>query len=333
MSRSLLLVAVVLLAGCSRGLPEREAELAALRKDEAHLAAQLTQLSKSVAALQSEVTAAQTGARSMALTLREKQLDAVARWKGQQAKLNELKKGVTLAPRLAAALDLAQSVAGGETVEKRFVRAAEAQDLATLQKLVPFWEERWLDVNGFGAPEEEDPTPVCPTTRSLGCVPIDSDSLWCPDAERNAGWALVLDQAQLTVAELSAGPMHVVDARLAPRVWLTRFGSPDNGGLFLHELRGGRFVTQWQARFNGEAGRLEQFKANLDEDPFTEALFWNSESLAFADPTSRDQVSVLRELQACDATALLERIPAPVRERCRALQAAAAAAAGDAGVR
>lgn len=80
-----------------------------------------------------------------------------------------------------------------------------------------------------------------------------------------------------------------------------------------------------------DAVHLESLKANFDEDPFTEGLFWSKEDLLFADPTSRDDVTLLRDVQACDALELIEGVPAPVRERCRQLKAPAPAI--DAGLR
>ena len=112
----------------------------------------------------------------------------------------------------------------------------------------------------------------------------------------------------------------MVDARLAPRVWLTRVGDAETGALFLHTLRGQRFVTQWQARLVRDDVRLASLEANFDEDAFTEGLFWSKDDLLFADPTSRDTVTLLRDVQTCEALSLLEGIPAPVRERCRVLQ-------------
>ncbi|MDP1828825.1 MAG: hypothetical protein Q8L48_36530 [Archangium sp.] len=321
---------MLLLSACNRALPEREAELAALRRDEAHLAAQLNLLTRNVTSLRASTQGEENRSRTNAAALRELQVEQVETWKGEADALAAKKAAVKLPPNLAAALDLAQSIAGGETLEKRFARGLTAKDPASLAKVLEYWETNWLALNH---PEEEEPEPkVCPTTRSLSCTPIDDDSLWCPDPEQSAAWALLLDNGSLTVGRLGAGQGHVVDARLAPRVWLTRLGDAEGGtgALFLHTLRGGSFQTQWQARLTRDGVHLESLKANFDEDPFTEGLFWTKEDLLFADPTSRDDVTLLRDLQACDALALLEGVPAPVRERCRALKAPPVAV--DAGV-
>ncbi len=75
---------------------------------------------------------------------------------------------------------------------------------------------------------------------------------------------------------------------------------------------------------------LESLKANFDEDPFTEGLFWSKDDLMFADPISQDDVTIYKDANACDALELIEGVPAPVRERCRLLKAPAATV--DAGV-
>lgn len=86
-------------------------------------------------------------------------------------------------------------------------------------------------------------------------------------------------------------------------------------------MRNGNFSTQWQARLVRDDAHLERLQANFDEDPFTSGVFWTKDDLLFADPTSRDDVTLLRDLRACEALSLLEGVPAPVRERCRALEA------------
>jgi len=317
MNRASLFLCLVF-CGCNRGLPEREADLVAVQRDEAHLAAQLNLLTRNVTSLRASAHAEDNRARAASAALRQEQVSAAQSWKGEPAALQAQKAAVKMPPSLFAALDLAQSVAGGEAYEKRFVRAVAANDLAALSPVLDSWESYWLEQN---APDPEAPAAkVCPTTRSLSCTPIDDDSLWCPDPEQNSSWALLLENGALTVGRLGAGQAHVVDARLAPRVWLTRMGDAQTGALFLHTLRNGNFVTQWQARLMRDEVHLESLKANLDEDPFTEGLFWSKDELLFADPTSRDDVTLLRDLQACDALAVLEGIPAPVRERCRQLQ-------------
>jgi hypothetical protein len=316
MNRTWLLIGLML-CGCNRGLPEREADLLAAHRDEAHLAAQLNLLTRNVTALRASTHAEENRARTASANLRQAQVNAAQLWKGEPELLKTQKAAVKMPPSLFAALDLAQSIAGGEANEKRFVRAVAGNDLAALSPVLDSWEANWLDQND---PAPEEPAPkVCPTTRSLSCTPIDDDSLWCPDPEQNASWALLLENGTLTVGRLGSGQAHVVDARLAPRVWLTRMGDAQTGALFLHTLRNGNFVTQWQARLMRDEVHLESLKANFDEDPFTEGLFWSKDELLFADPTSRDDVTLLRDAQACDALALLEGIPAPVRERCRQL--------------
>jgi hypothetical protein len=243
----------------------------------------------------------------------------VESWKGEAAALEAKKKAVKLPQSLSEALDLAQSVAGGEALEKRFVRAMAANDGKELASVLQYWESNWLEADTAGEAEEEAPK-VCPTTRTLTCTAIDGDSLWCPDPDQGASWALLLDNGALTVGRLAGGQGHEIDGRLAPRVWLTRVGDPEKGALFLHTLRGGNFVTQWQTRFVRDDGRLERLQANFDEDPFSEGLFWTKDDLLFADPTSKDEVTLLRDLQACESLALLEGVPAPVRERCRVLK-------------
>lgn len=242
----------------------------------------------------------------------------VESWKGEASALKAKKDAVKLPKSLSDALDLAQSVAGGEALEKRFVRAITANDGKELASVLEYWESNWLEANSSG--EEEAAPKVCPTNRTLTCKSIDDDSLWCPDPDEGAAWALLLDNGALTVGRLAGGQGHEIDGRLAPRVWLTRVGDTEKGALFLHTLRNGNFATQWQARFVREDGRLERLQANFDEDPFTEGLFWTKEDLLFADPTAKDEVTLMRDRQACEALALLEGVPAPVRERCRVLQ-------------
>jgi hypothetical protein len=320
--KNLLVISLVLLAGCNRALPEREAELAALQREEARLGAQLNLLTRNVNSLKGNAQAEENRAKANSAGLRQLQVKMVESWKGEAATLASRKDAVEkkLPKSLSDALDLAQSVAGGETLEKRFVRAMAAKDDAALGSVLEYWEANWLTQTQ--GPEVEEAAPkVCPTTRSLSCTPIDDDSLWCPDPEQGASWALLLDNGALTVGRLNVGQAHVVEARLAPRVWLTRLGDAETGALFLHTLRNGTFVTQWQARMMRDDVHLESLKANFDEDAFTEGLFWSKDDLLFADPTSRDDVTLMRDLQACEALALLEGVPAPVRERCRALQA------------
>jgi hypothetical protein len=316
--RVLLITTLAVLSACNRGLPDREAELAALRKEEAQLVAQLNLLTRNLASLQASTDAEQNRARQAAVTLKQTQVNAVALWKGEVAALEAKKKGAKLTPSLAASLDLAQTVAGGETVERRFVRAVEAKDGVATSKLLDSWELNWLELND-PEPESDAPPPkICPANRSLSCTAIDDDSLWCPDPQERSSWALLVHSGELTVGRLTEGDGHVVDSRLAPRVWLTRLGDASNGGLFLHVLRGGKFVTQWQRRLSDEPEkRLEQLKVNFDEDPFVEAIFWDKEDLLFVDPTTREDVVIWRDVQACDALELVEGVPQPVRERCR----------------
>ena len=309
---------VLLLAGCNRALPEREAELAALKREEARLGAQLNLLTRNLNTLKGNTQGEENRAKANSAALRTLQVAMVETWKGEAATLEAKKKAVKLPKSLSDALDLAQSVAGGEALEKRFVRAMSAKDGKELAGVLQYWETNWLAANTNE--EEEEPAKVCPTDRALTCKSIDDDSLWCPDPDQSASWALLLDNGALTVARLAGGQGHEIDGRLAPRVWLTRVGDTEKGALFLHTLRNGNFVTQWQARFVRDDGRLERLQANFDEDPFTEGLFWTKDDLLFADPTSKDDVTLLRDFQACEALALLEGVPAPVRERCRVLQ-------------
>lgn len=312
-------ILLLALGGCNRTLPERQAELAAAQREEAHLAAQLNLMTRNVGLLKASAQAEENRVKTNSAQLRALQVNMVETWKGEAATLQAKKESVKLTKSLAEALDLAQSVAGGETLEKRFMRAIAAKDLKSLAPVLEYWESNWLAI---ADPDEAEPAAkVCPSNRSLSCTPIDDDSLWCPDPDQGASWALLLDNGALTVGRLVAGQAHVVDARLAPRVWLTRMGDAETGALFLHTLRSGNFVTQWQARLVRDGVHLESLKANFDEDAFVEGLFWSKDDLLFADPTSRDDVTLLRDAQACDALALLEGVPAPVRERCRALLA------------
>ncbi len=314
-----MLLMLTLFAACNRALPEREAELAAVQRDEAHLAAQLNLLTRNLTSLRASTQAEENRAKTNSAGLRAYQVSMVETWKGEAATLKMRKDSVKMPKSLSDALDLAQSVAGGETLEKRFARAMTAKDPNSIAPLLEYWESNWLALQ----PQEEEAEAapkVCPTKRSLTCTPIDDDSVWCPDPEQGASWALLLDNGALTVGKLNAGQGHVVDARLAPRVWLTRMGDAETGALFLHTLRGQGFVTQWQARLVRDDVHLESLKANFDEDAFAEGLFWSNDDLLFADPTARDTVTLLRDVQACEALALLEGVPAPVRERCRVLQ-------------
>jgi hypothetical protein len=321
-------VLVLALCGCNRALPEREAELAAAQREETRLAAQLNLLTRNITLLKGSSVAEENRVKTSSAQLRATQVSMVESWKGEAATLKARQEKVKLPKNLVDALDLAQSVAGGETLEKRFARAMAAKDLKAIPPVLDYWESNWLAI--AQPEEEEEPAKVCPTKRSLTCTPIDDDSLWCPDPEQSASWALLLDNGALTVGRLGAGQSHSVDARLAPRVWLTRLGDRETGALFLHVLRNGNFVTQWQTRLVHDGVPLESLKANFDEDAFTEGLFWSKDDLLFADPTSREDVALLRDVQACDALEVLEGVPAPVRERCRALKSPPPAA-GDAG--
>lgn len=125
----------------------------------------------------------------------------------------------------------------------------------------------------------------------------------------------------LSVGELVAGERHLVDSRLAPRVWLTRFGSGEDEALFVHELRPASdgalsFRTQWQSKLVRKDGRLESSRANLDGDPFTEALYWTKDELVLLDPTQASNVVIERGLSACNA---LEQLDAPTPGAVKAL--------------
>lgn len=333
MNRLALIASLGFLAGCGRKLEDAQAELKALQLDEQRLNAQVGQLQLRVNGLQNALTGEQSRASKTNSDLRMAQLDAVEVWKGNAEALAEKKKSVKLAASLSSALDAAQSTAGGQTIAKRFAAASSEKKGGDVANLVDYWESYWL--------EQVDPEPaepeakVCPTKRTLPCKRIDDDSLWCPDPDNSAAWALLLTNGSLDVARLNAGERHVVEARLAPRVWLTRVGEGEDQVLFLHELRGKgaiTFVTQWQTRALKTDAKLESLRVNLDEDPFTEALFWAKDELLFADPYNESNVALVRGKFACDALALLEKtIPRPVTELCARLAQPADAGVADAG--
>lgn len=333
MKRALVLGVLVSCAACNRGLNDREAERVALARDEANLSAQLTALTRQLNDAKARATTEENRASRSVSALREFQVRMVESWKGDPATLAEWKKKAkTLPPQLEQALDLAQTVAGGEAVEKRFARAVAAGDPKDVGKMVQWWENNW--VAAIETSEEEAPPKLCPTNRTLSCTPIDDDSLWCPDPEQEAAWAMLLENGTLTVARMGNGQLHTVDSRLAPRVWLTRVGSGDRGFIVLHTMRGNAFFQQWQTRVETEHSNgkpIESLKANFDADPFSEALFWDDEEVTWLDPSDRDSVDVLKNVQACEAIAALEGIPGPVRERCRKLTAPVPASMPDAG--
>ncbi|MFZ5442211.1 MAG: hypothetical protein ACOZQL_19540 [Myxococcota bacterium] len=326
MKRTSMVFTFALLLGCEVGLKDREAELIAAHHDEAVLAAQLNQLSTAVAEAKSGAEAEQNRANRALSALREAQVSTVELWKGEPAALAEKKKAAKqLTPTLSAALDLAQSVAGGEIVEKRFARALAAGDVHELGPMLEWWESPWVEAQL--PKDEEEEVKVCPTTRSLSCKPIDEDSLWCPDPEQGAAWAMVLRNADLSVFKLVNGQSHTVDSRLAPGVWLTRMGAAPREVLFIHELHGTSFVTQGVVHLEGLAADggvarpLESFKSNLDADPFVEALFWDESSVLWADPTSRESVRLEKDRVACASLDVLEGVPRPVRQVCARLEA------------
>ncbi|MBL8913140.1 MAG: hypothetical protein JNM17_20760 [Archangium sp.] len=324
------LLCLLCFAACNRGLADREAERAALARDEAALGAQLTNLARQLNETKGRATAEENRAGRSLSALRAYQVSMVESWKGNPEALAEQKKKITvkaIPPLLDQSLELAQSVAGGEAVERRFARAIEANDPKDIGKMVEWWENAWVAASE-SEPDEEAPPKVCPTKRTLTCRPIDDDSLWCPDPEQDAAWAMLLENGTLTVARMSNGQTHTVEARLAPRVWLTRVGSGDRGFIVLHTMRVTTFVQQWQTRIETEKSKgkpVESVKANYDADPFTEALFWDDDDLTWLDPSDRDSVEVLKDVQACEAIETIEGIPAPVRERCRKLTAPVAA--------
>lgn len=334
MTRALVFLCLALTA-CGRRLDDAQAELAALQRDEQRLNATVGQLQQRVVALQKELDAEQARASKANSDLRATQLNAVELWKGNAELLAEKKKALKapLPASLASALDTAQSGAGGQTVAKRFAAATAAGKGAEAAQLLDYWESYWLDAVD-PAPEEPE-AKVCPTKRTLPCKRIDDDSLWCPDPENNASWAMLLSSGDLDVARLNAGERHVVEARLAPRVWLTRVGEGEDQVLFLHELRGKgslSFVTQWQTRALKADAKLESLRVNLDEDPYTEALFWAKDELVYADPYNDSNVALVRGKFACDALAQLEKtVPRPVTELCARLAQPTDAGVADAG--
>jgi hypothetical protein len=314
--RALAFAAVLVLAGCERDLPALEAERAALARDEVALGVRLTSLSERVNDLRVSLNLENNRIARANSALHLQQASTVALWKGNPALLAEQKAKVKDLPKvLADALDLAQSAAGGEALERRFVAAVKRGELDELGPTLAFWENEWVAHEETLA--DEAPPKVCPTTRTLGCTPIDGDSLWCPDGAQNAGWAMVLEHGALSVGRLGGGDSHTVEARLAPRVWLTKVGSGDRGLLMVHTFRAGEFFTRWQEKLEKPGARLESYQSNVDADPWTEALFWLGDELTWVDPVDTDAVTVWRDDAACEAAKALETIPPPVRELCR----------------
>ncbi|MEW5741202.1 MAG: hypothetical protein AB1938_19925 [Myxococcota bacterium] len=322
MKRLATVILVLLAMGCGQ-LERTRSELAAARLDEQRLAAQVESLERRARSLEASVDAESARASRANADLRAQQVVAVAKWKGEPAKLEELKKTATLPASLAAALDTAQAMAGSQTAERRFAQAVAKKDSAELERVLAYWEDAYLAA--AHPPVKEEPTKVCPVTRSLSCKRIDEDSLWCPDPSNHAAWALLLENGTLAVARLPGGELHAVDSRLAPRVWLTRAGSGEDEVVLAHELRGTsavEFRTQWQSRLFLKGGRLENLRADLDEDPWTEALFWTKDELLLLDPTSPSNLLVLRGLSVCGAlTEATQAPPRPVAELCAALRA------------
>lgn len=311
-----LALGVLVLAGCERNLPALEAERAALARDEAALGARLTSLSSRVNDLKLSINVENNRISRANSALHALQVSMVERWKGNPELLAEQKAKAKGLPKvLAESLDLAQSAAGGEALEKRFVAAVSKRALADVGPTLAWWENEWV-AHEESTPEEE-PEKVCPTTRTLSCTPIDDDSLWCPDGDQNAGWAMVLEHGALSVGRLVGGDSHTVEARLAPRVWLTKVGAGDRGLLMVHTFRAGEFFTRWQEKLEKPGARLESYKSNVDADPWTEALFWFGDELTWIDPSDTDAVTVWRDDAACEAAMALETIPPPVRELCR----------------
>lgn len=307
----------VLALGCGR-LERTKGELAAAHLDEQRLAALVDSLERRAHALQSTADAERSRAGRATADLRAQQVTAVARWKGEPAKLEELKQRTPLPATLGAALDAAQAMAGSQTAQKRFAQAVARKDTAELERVLEYWEDAYLAA--ALPPVEKEPAKVCPVTRGLSCKRIDEDSLWCPDPSNHAAWALLLENGSLAVARLPGGDKHAVDSRLAPRVWLTKAGSGEDEVLMAHELRGTaslEFRTQWESRVLLKEGRLERLRVDLDEDPWTEALFWTKEELLLLDPTSNSNLLVLRGLSACAAlTEASQPPPRPVAELC-----------------
>ena len=312
--KKLVMISLVVFGGCERGLADKQAELAAVQRDEQELARRLDVLTAQTSTLKNQFEAESSRLRRVNVALREQQISAVAKWRGKPDVLDTLVARHTLPAALLASLKEAQSVAGGESLEARFARAIEKKSPGEISKLIDGWERHWIDA--WDPAPEEAPAKVCPTNRTLSCTTIDDDALWCPDGEQHAAWAMLLENGALTVAQLPGGTKHTVEARLAPKVWLTRVGTVDDGMRIVSSLRGSQFALRWSGEVKRGDQRLETLKANLDEDPFTEALFWLGDELTFIDPNDKDTAAVWKNESACKALELTEGLPRVVKDLC-----------------
>ena len=316
-----LFVALCLLSGCERGLATLEAERAVLARDEANLAALLSAIAERNQAARAAKNIEENRAARANAVLREQQVKLVETWKGEASLLATQKAAVKAMPKaLSEALDLAQSTAGGEATEKRFARAIEKGAANEVGPLVNWWETVWLA--GQLPPEEEEAPPkVCPTGRTLTCKPIDDDALWCPDGDHDAAWAMLLENGTLTVGRFAQGQSQAVDARLAPRIWLTRVRKGDRELLSVNLLKGNQFYGRLQLPVERDGARLESVKLNFDGDPWLEAILWRGSDLYWVDPTSEAEVTVWSERAACEALSTLENVPPPPKALCQRLLA------------
>ncbi|MGV3623877.1 MAG: hypothetical protein ACO1OB_23875 [Archangium sp.] len=312
--KNALLISCIVLSACERGLADKQAELASIQRDEQELARRLDLLTLQTTKLKNQFEAESSRLRRVNVALREQQISAVEKWRGKRDVLDGMLSKRTLPPVLLASLKEAQRVAGGESIEARFARAVKDDSPEAIASLIDGWERHWIDA--WDPAPEEEPAKVCPTTRSLSCTGIDDDALWCPDGEQRVAWAMLLENGALTVAQLQGGTRHTVEARLAPKVWLTRVGTVDDGMLVVSDVRGSQFAMRWSSEVKKGEKRLETVKANFDEDPFTEALFWIDDELTLIDPNDTDTSGVFKNETACRALEVVDGVPRPVKDLC-----------------
>lgn len=312
--KKLMLISLVLSSACERGLADKQAELASIQRDEQELARRLDLLTAQTSTLKTQFDAESSRLRRVNVALREQQISAVVKWRGKPDALDAMVAKHKLPAALLASLKEAQNLAGGESLEARFARAIEKKSPAEISKIIDGWERHWIDA--WDPAPEEEPAKVCPTNRTLSCTGIDDDALWCPDGEQHAAWAMLLENGALTVAQLPGGTRHTVEARLAPKVWLTRVGTVDDGMLIVSSIRGSQFAMRWSGEVKKGDKRLETLKANLDEDPFTEALFWLGDEITLVDPNDKDSVGVWKNEGACKALEIVEGVPRVVKDLC-----------------
>lgn len=312
--KKLLLISLVVFSACERGLADKQAELAAVQRDEQELARRLDLLTAQSTVLKKQFEAESSRLRRVNVALRENQIAAIGTWRGKPDVLDEMVGKHKMPASLLASLKEAQTVAGGESVEARFTRAIASEQPAEISKLIDGWERHWIDA--WDPAPEAEPEKVCPTTRSLSCTTIDDDALWCPDGEQRVAWAMLLENGELTVAQLPGGTKHTVEARLAPRVWLTRAGSVEDGAYVVSDIRGSSFSMRWSGALQRDDKRLESVKANFDEDPFTEAIFWLGDELTLIDPNDKDSVGVFKNETACRVLEIVDGVPRVVKDLC-----------------